>query len=191
MTRKFMSHYRRAYTTGGTYFFTVVAYRRRPILCDEPIRDALRAAIKYTQERYPFTIDAMVLMPDHLHCLWTLPSDDADYSTRWRIIKRRTSVACSEHYKQPEQLTESKKKYRESTIWQRRFLEHQIRDLPDLNNHTNYIHYNPVKHGLCQHPLDWPWSSFHRYMRNETYQANWSQDNLATDITNAEMFDVS
>ncbi len=171
-----MSNYRRFYPTGGTWFFTVVAYHRRPILCDEPIRDALRAAIKYTQQDYPFTIDAIVLMPDHLHCLWTLPQEVSDYSKRWRIIKRRVSVACAEQYKQPDLLTESKKKHRESTIWQRRFWAHQILDQADFNHHFNYIHYNPVKHGLCQKPSDWPWSTFHRYVKEGIYQKDWAQD---------------
>ena len=97
-----MSYYRRANTAGGTYFFTVVGYRRQAILCDELIRDALREAIEQTRQRYPFTIDAWVLLPDHLHCLWTLPEDDADFSKRWAKIKRHVSLVCGDRYKRTE-----------------------------------------------------------------------------------------
>ncbi len=90
-----MSHYRRADIPGATYFFTVVTYRRRPILCDDRVRAALRDAVKILQSRHPFTIDAWVLLPDHLHCIWSLPPDDADYPRRWGLIKRRVSLACA------------------------------------------------------------------------------------------------
>ncbi|MEQ1621804.1 MAG: transposase [Methylococcales bacterium] len=93
-----MSRYRRADTPGATYFFTVVTYRRRPILCDDQVRAALRDAIKTVQSRYPFTIDAWVLLPDHLHTAWTLPPGDANYSLRWSLIKRMVSLACGQHY---------------------------------------------------------------------------------------------
>ncbi|ESS73623.1 hypothetical protein MGMO_15c00440 [Methyloglobulus morosus KoM1] len=113
-----MSRYRRADVPGATYFFTVVTYRRRPILCDDPVRAALRQAVKTVQSRHPFTVDAWVLLPDHLHCMWTLPSDDADYPLRWGLIKRMVSLACASHYHRADWMTASKTKYRESTIWQ-------------------------------------------------------------------------
>ncbi len=116
-----MSSYRRSRTFGGSYFFTVVSYRRRNILCDERIRDALRDAIEKTRERYPFEIDAWVLLPDHMHCIWTLPSDDANFSGRWAKIKRYVSLQCGEHYSCDEWMNDSKRKHRESVIWQRRF----------------------------------------------------------------------
>ena len=116
-----MSRYRRADTPGASYFFTVVAYRRQPILCDEPIRAALRDAIHEVRTRRAFTVDAWVLLPDHLHCLWTLPPGDADFATRWSLIKRWVSVACGQQYRQESWLTGSKKKHRESTLWQRRY----------------------------------------------------------------------
>ena len=100
-----MSHYRRADLPGATYFFTVVTYRRRPILCDVPVRTALRTAIKTVQSRHPFTIDAWVLLPDHLHCIWTLPFGDANYPMRWGHIKRLVSQTCTELYHRPEWLT--------------------------------------------------------------------------------------
>lgn len=169
-----MSHYRRANTAGATYFFTVVSYRRQKILCDDPIRNALRDAIKTTQKKYPFNIDAWVLLPDHLHCIWTLPENDADYSKRWGIIKRKVSLACSGQYKNEAWLTVSKNKHRESTLWQRRFWEHQIRDQQDFNRHVDYIHYNAVKHGLCDQPVAWPYSTLHRYIREGTCPVNWA-----------------
>ena len=127
-----MSRYRRAKATGSSYFFTVVAYRRQSILCDEAIRNALRASIETVRVARPFIIDAWVLLPDHLHCVWTLPDDDADFSTRWMIIKRAVSLACGEDYRRADWLSASKFKHRESTIWQRRFWEHQICDENDL-----------------------------------------------------------
>ena len=114
----------------------------------------------------PFVIDAWVLLPDHLHCLWTLPDGDADFSTRWMMIKRAVSLACREDYRRADWVTASKLKHRESTIWQRRFWEHQIRDENDFARHVDYIHFNPVKHGHGQRAVDWPHSTFHRYVRD-------------------------
>jgi putative transposase len=168
-----MSRYRRSSLAGGTYFFTVVTYRRQTILCDEMMRDALRSAIESVRVSRPFTIDAWVLLPDHLHCIWTLPEGDADFSTRWMMIKRKVSIACAAQYERPEWLTASKQKHRESTIWQRRFWEHQIRDDEDYAKHLDYLHYNPVKHGLVDHTKDWRYSSFHRYVKNGLYNENW------------------
>ena len=124
------------------------------------------------RETRPFTIDAWVLLPDHLHCIWTLPPGDADYSTRWNRIKRRMSLDCSADYKRDELLTASKRNHRESTLWQRRFLEHQIRDEMDFMQHVDYLHYNPVKHGLCQRLADWPHSTFHRYVTQGVYSTD-------------------
>ena len=168
-----MPRYRRARITGACYFFTVVTYRRQPVLCDQTVRHALRDAIGRVREKRPFTIDAWVLLPDHLHCLWTLPPGDADYSTRWNMIKRRVSVACAAEYKRTEWLTESKRRHRESTLWQRRFWEHHIRDQDDFNRHMDYLHHNPVKHGLCNHASDWRYSTFHRYVARGVYPRDW------------------
>jgi len=169
-----MSYYRRANIAGATYFFTVVTYRRQNILCDELVRNSLREAIKHVQSRYPFTIDAWVLLPDHLHCIWTLPPGDADFSKRWGLIKRRVSLVCRDSYNRPEWLSSSKKKHRESTLWQRRFWEHQIRDHKDFNQHIDYIHYNPTRHGLCKQPDQWPYSTLHRYIKEERYPLDWA-----------------
>ena len=168
-----MPHYQRANTTGATYFFTLVTYRRQTILCDTQVREALREAIVSVRKKRPFEIDAWVLLPDHLHCIWTLPPDDADYPKRWGMIKRQVSVRCREDYRRPEWITTSKRKNRESTLWQRRYWEHQIRDELDFEKHLDYIHYNPVKHGLCEHVSAWPYSTFHRYLTLGTYSIDW------------------
>src|SRR4030067_3865110 len=135
-----MSRYPRATAAGSSYFFTVVAYRRQQILCSEAIRSALRATIKTVRVARPFVIDAWVLLPDYLHCVWTLPDNDADFSTRWMMIKRAVSLACREDYRRAGWVTASKLKHRESTIWQRRFWEHQIRNENDFYLHVYYIY---------------------------------------------------
>ena len=169
-----MSRYRRATTSNASYFFTVVTYRRRPILCDEAIRHTLRAAIEMVRVKRPFVIDAWVLLPDHLHCIWTLPEGDADFSTRWMMIKRAVALASKEDYHRPDWITASKRKHRESTLWQRRFWEHQIRSEEDFSRHVDYIHFNPVKHGHVQLATDWPYSTLHRFVRDGMYLAHWS-----------------
>lgn len=168
-----MPNYKRANTKGGTYFFTVVTYRRQKILCNETVRHALRNGIRTVQLRYPFTIDAWVLLPDHLHCIWTLPRDDAEFGKRWAMIKRYVTRQCGSQLYRDEWMNASKRKRKESTIWQRRFWEHQIRDERDYELHMNYIHYNPVKHGLVEFVIKWPYSTFHRYVRNGIYPPAW------------------
>ena len=168
-----MSQYRRANTPGATYFFTLISYRRQTILCDAPVREALREAIAAVRKTRPFVVDAWVLLPDHLHCIWTLPADDADFSQRWALIKHKVSIKCSECYKRQDWITQSKRKHRESTIWQRRFWEHQIRDTIDFQRHVDYIHWNPVKHGHVTHVSDWPYSTFHRYAEQNVYSTDW------------------
>ena len=119
------------------------------------------------------TIDAWVLLPDHLHCIWTLPPDDADFSMRWGMIKRQVSVMCGAVYKHHEWISASKRQHRESIFWQRRYWEHQIRDETDFMRHVDYVHYNPVKHGFCQQVVEWPHSTFHRYVAQGIYSVNW------------------
>lgn len=143
-------------------------------LCDEIVRDALRKGIKAAQATHPFTIDAWVLLPDHLHCIWTLPADDADFGVRWAMIKRNVTKQCSSALKRDEWMSPSKRKRKESTIWQRRFWEHLIRDEPDYERHMDYLHYNPVKHGLVEKIADWPHSTFHRYVRLGVYGVDWA-----------------
>jgi putative transposase len=169
-----MPNYRRAHAKGGTYFFTVVTHKRQRILCDEFFRQALRTGIQTTQKCYPFIIDAWVLLPDHLHCIWTLPPDDADFGGRWSMIKRFVTKQCNEKFKRAAWVSASRQNRFESTLWQRRFWEHQIRDEADYQRHMDYVHYNPVKHGLVKQVSDWPYSTFHRYARHGIYEKDWA-----------------
>jgi putative transposase len=152
-----MTDYRRRRVPGGTYFFTVNLYDRRSGLLTRNI-GILREAVRKVRARAPFHIDAWVVLPDHLHCLWTLPEGDLDYSGRWQAIK----TAFSKHIPEGEFRSVSRREKGERGIWQRRFWEHLIRDDRDYGAHIDYIHFNPVRHGLVAHAADWPYSSFHR-----------------------------
>jgi putative transposase len=163
--------YRRAQTPGATYFFTVVTYQRQQLFCQPEVVDLLRSAFRMVKAQFPFAIDAIVVLPDHLHCLWTLPEGDADFSNRWRLIKSEFSRHCPDAYKQ--QRSASRLDKGEQAIWQRRFWEHQIRDERDFAQHVDYVHYNPVSHGLVMAPKDWVYSSFHRYVQDGYYSPNW------------------
>ncbi len=174
-----MPDYRRAKTKGGTYFFTVVTCRRQKILCDKNVRNALRAGIRKTQTTHPFGIDAWVLLPDHLHCIWTLPPKDADFGARWAMIKRYVTKKCGSLLYRDEWMNTSKRRRKESTVWQRRFWEHQIRNDRDYERHMDYVHYNPVKHNLAGSVNEWPFSTFHRYVQKGLYPENWGGDNIA------------
>ncbi len=168
-----MSNYRRSKTPGASYFFTVVTYKRQPILIDPESRKILRTVVADVKKEYPFKIDAWVLLPEHIHCIWTLPNDDADYSKRWGLIKSDFSKQTKTLFNHPEWLNKSRIKHRESAIWQRRFWEHQIRDQKDFNQHMDYIYYNPVKHGYVPQVIDWPYSTFHRDVKKGLYPSNW------------------
>ncbi len=164
-----MPNYIRAKFEGGYYFFTVVTYNRKRIFNTEFTRSCLRQAIRRTQIKHPFETIAICLLPDHLHCLWKLPENDADFSIRWSSIKGRFSreyLRCSDRQGP---VPFSRKRKEEVCIWQRRFWEHQIRDEKDLQGHVDYIHYNPVKHGLVRQIEDWPWSTYHRYVQDGFY----------------------
>ena len=174
-----MSHYRRANTSNATYFFTVVTYRREAFLCDESVRDALRNAIIKVQTQYSFEIDAWVLLPDHMHTIWTLPENDANFSLRWQLIKRYVTRECGAYLNRPEWLNTSKIKHQEATLWQRRFWEHQICGDSDYQTHMDYCHFNPVKHGLVKRVQDWPYSSFHKYVILSQYPLDWAGQGLA------------
>ena len=164
-------NYRRARTSGGTFFFTVVTHNRRPFLCTAENIALLRQAFRYAMTRHPFKIDAIVILPEHLHCLWTLPVGDADFSTRWRLIKSYFSRHCATPYQGP--VSVSRQRKQEKAVWQRRFWEHQIRDENDFIRHVDYTHYNPVKHNLVSAPIAWAHSSFGRYVEAGVYPADW------------------
>jgi putative transposase len=153
--------YRRNRVPGGTYFFTVTLADRRSDLLVTHV-DAFRESIRAVRSRHPFEILATVVLPDHLHAIWSLPPGDDRYPMRWRQIKRRFS----------ETLRRTSPAFRPSP-WARRYWEHTIRDEMDLANHIDYIHFNPVKHGLVQRVIDWPWSSFHRHVARGWLAAEW------------------
>ena len=142
-----MANYRRVKLHGGTFFFTVVSYDRRPIFTTEIARSLLRSSWRETQESHPFTTDAICLLPEHIHCIWTLPDGDGDYSLRWRKIKSRFTSRIKHTGISTSTASKSRQRRGESTIWQRRFWEHWIRDEQDLKRYIDYIHYTPVKHG--------------------------------------------
>ena len=164
-------HYRRATTPGATYFFTVVTYQRQKLFHIPETVENLRNAFRTVKVTHPFTIEAIVVLPDHLHCIWTLPPGDADFSTRWRLIKTTFTRTCPTQYHRQRNLSRLHKK--EQAIWQRRFWEHQIREESDLKQHIDYIHYNPVHHQLVQRPRDWQYSSFHQYVGRGAYDIDW------------------
>ena len=168
-----MSNYIRAKFTGGLYFFTLVTFNRRPFLTSPLARKTLRFVWKDVQSRYPFEVNAICLLPDHLHCIWRLPEGDADFSNRWMSIKAIFSKRYLSMGGHEGQRNTSRKKRGEAAIWQRRFWEHLIRDDSDYARHFDYIHYNPVKHGYVKRPRDWHWSSFHRYLRHGYYDEEW------------------
>ena len=155
-------------------FFTVVVFRRIPLLGTPEAVAILREAMRAEQQRRPFHVDAMVVLPDHLHSIWTLPPDDADYSIRWRTIKRAFTAQIPDA--QRPAVFGSRERQGEQAIWQRRFWEHRIRDERDFAHHVDYIHYNPVKHGLVNRPVDWPYSRIHRAIRQGMIPADWGGD---------------
>ena len=168
-----MPHYVRAFRPGGTFFLTLVTQRRAPLFADAAVRELLHEAIARCQSFHPFTIDAIVLLPDHLHLLITLPRGDSDFSGRVAQSKSRFTrayLACGG----PEQArSASRLRQRARGVWQRRFWEHTIRDEEDLRHHFDYVHYNPVKHKYLTCPHLWPHSSFHRFVVQNRYAPGW------------------
>jgi putative transposase len=171
-----MPNYRRLAIPSGTYFITQVTYQRQPWLCTDLGRVALRHALQHVQQRHPFQIQAFVLLPDHFHALWTLPQDDGDLATRVRLVKRVVTKYYGQELGLTAEVSTSRMKRKEGNLWQRRFWEHLIRDEADFVNHCDYIHYNPVRHGLCEVPQQWPFSSLHRLVRENVYPADWGGD---------------
>lgn len=152
-----MPNYRRDKTPGATFFFTVAAAQRGGKILTDNIH-LLRCAYLRTWQEQPFRCDAMVVLPDHIHAVWTLPEGDCDYSTRWRKLKSRFTRSLGQTMGR----SLSKVMKNERGIWQRRFWEHRIRDADDYCHHLEYCRVNPVKHGLVEAAEDWPFSSFNR-----------------------------
>lgn len=165
-----MPNYRRMHVPGGTYFFTVNLLERRRRLLVERVDD-LRASFRATHVARPFELLAMVVLPDHLHCIWRLPSGDADNANRWAQIKSRFSRCLPVE----ERRSDRRIACRERGVWQRRYWEHLIRDDDDLHRHVDYIHFNPVKHGHARRAADWPYSSFQRWVAAGVYPLDWAE----------------
>ena len=165
--------YRRACIPGGSFFFTVVTEQRRPLLASADAVEILRASFRAVRSTRPFEVDAIVVLPDHLHCIWTLPPGDADFATRWRLIKTWFTKHCDPAVRAEPNYARTAK--REQAIWQQRYWEHVLRDEGDVIRHVEYIHFNPVKHGLVSSAMAWPYSSFRRYVDAGLYPADWGQ----------------
>jgi len=172
-----MPEYRRWRQTGGWYFFTVNLHDRRR---DWLIRHVglLRQAFAIIQQKRPFELDATVILPDHLHCIWKLPPNDSDFATRWRLIKGLFTRWVGPL--EPQGLQEGRKGSR--SVWQQRYWEHVLRDEDDYRRHVEYIHYNPVKHGYVDRPVDWPHSSIHRFIRKGLVEADWGTSDAIEDL---------
>ena len=165
--------YRRAVVAGGSFFFTLVTEKRRPIFSSDDAVNVLRKAFRSVHDSRPFSLDAIVVLPDQLHCIWTLPPGDADFATRWRLIKTWFTKHCDPALRPVPGGVQSKRQ--EQAIWQHRYWEHMLRDEKDFERHVEYIHYNPVKHGVATAPMEWPYSSFRRYVEAGVYDVSWGQ----------------
>lgn len=164
-----MPNYLRYRIKGGCYFFTINLLERNKSLLVDHI-DLLRESVRVCKHERPFHIDAWVVLPEHMHCIWTLPDGDDDFSGRWKRIK----IQFSKGLPKDERRSETRIKRNERGIWQRRFWEHAIRDDRDYEKHMDYLHFNPVKHGWVKNVIDWPFSSFHRCVKDGLYSADWA-----------------
>ena len=173
--------YRRAQTAGASYFFTVNLADRKSDLLVRHI-STLREVTRIVKHAHPFVIEAMIVLPEHLHAIWKLPEGDADYPMRWSLIKS----SFSRGLEKTESIRASRLNKRERGIWQRRYWEHQIRDECDFERHVDYIHYNPVKHGYVKRPIDWPFSTLHRYVQANVLPEHWGSDLAIEDVSCGE-----
>lgn len=182
-----MPDYKRAYVPGGSF---LVTHRRRRFLTQSDARTLLGNIIRECQQERPFDINAIVLLPDHLHAIWSLPHGDSDYSGRWGWIKKEFTKRWLESGGTETAISEARKREGRRGIWQPRFWEHTLEDEDDFERHFDYIHYNPVKHKLVKCPRDWEWSSFHRWVNYGAYPDHWAcwddgRDLNFSDIENA------
>ena len=169
-----VSNYRRAKIEGGTYFFTVVTHRRRRLFHEPANRELLGDVIRECRREWPFEMNAIVLLPDHLHAIWTLPQGDTNYSGRWSVIKKNFTTRFLSAGGADWKVSTGKRRENRRGVWQPRFWEHVIEDAEDFDVHFDYIHYNPVKHKFVRCPRDWEPTSFHRWVRQGVYPADWA-----------------
>ena len=172
-----MTNYRRSRVAGATYFFTVNLAERSQSLLIEHVA-SLRTAFRNVRVGHPFAVDAIVVLPDYLHAVWTLLPDDSDFALRWRLVKSTFSRGLPH----TERRSASRQAKHERGIWQRRYWEHLIRDDADFSRHVDYIHMNPVKHGLVNRVADWPHSSFHRYVNAGILPIDWAGDTAFEEV---------
>jgi putative transposase len=168
-----MADYRRWHVAGGSFFFTVVAHSRAPLFADQLARRILGDKFRDCQREWPFKVDAIVLLPEHLHAIWTLPPGDARYPTRWAWIKKEFTKEWLAAGGVEQQVSLARLERGDHGVWQPRYWEHTIRDEHDFDRHFDYIHYNPVKHGHVACPSEWPYSSFHRWVEAGVYEKDW------------------
>ena len=171
-----MVKYRRSNVTGGTYFFTLVLRDRKSDLLTKYIKQ-LGDAMRHVKAIHPYKTIAIVVLPDHMHVMWKLPDHDCNYSLRWRCIKTRFAKNLKMIG-----VNIVKNASGENMLWQRRFWEHLIRNDKDYERHMDYIHYNPVKHNLVSQVVDWPFSTFHRYVNNGILPHNWCYQSDDLDV---------
>ncbi len=168
-----MPNYVRWREPGAMYFFTVVTAQRRPLFADQGSRTLLRSAFAATRAERPFQMPASVLLPDHWHCIWQLPQGDDDFPLRWRLIKSRFTRGYLAGGGSELGVTADHRRQHRRGVWQPRYWEHRIRDEDDYRRHRDYIHMNPVKHGLVRSPEDWPWSTVHEHLRRGELAPDW------------------
>lgn len=165
--------YIRSKVPGAFYFFTLVTFNRRKLFLEPPNCELFMQSLDYVKENHPFDLFAYCICPDHIHMIWKLPENDIDFSTRLRLAKSFFSRHLEDELKYSKNPSRSRKG--ELAVWQRRFWEHIIRDEKDLTNHLEYIHFNPVKHGLTNSPRGWVYSSFHRFVEKGMYDESWGE----------------
>lgn len=169
-----MPNYRRAHVPGGSFFFTLVTNNRAHLFASERGRNLIGSMLRRCMLKWPFTINAIVLLPDHLHAIWTLPSGDCAYPRRWGWVKKEFAKEWLLLGGAESEVSKARQAERRRGVWQPRYWEHTLEDEDDFERHFDYIHYNPVKHGYVTCPRDWAWSSFHRWVDADVYPRNWA-----------------
>jgi putative transposase len=180
--------YRRLRIPGGTYIFTLVTFDRFPIFKDDDAVEILKTAVRTVAAVHPFLQLGYVVMPEHLHCIWEMPDDDDDFSTRMSLVKARFTREYAKQFDTAAP-TASRARRRERAVWQRRYWEHYVQDDKELNQCLDYVHLNPVYHGFVGHPIEWKHSSFGDYVRDGVYPASWGDAELAQRTGN-KVFDL-
>lgn len=184
-----MPNWRRAHIPGGTFFFTVVTDGRVRLFDSPAARELLGDVIRRCQSQWPFRVAAIVLLPEHLHTIWSLPRGDTGYSQRWAWIKGHFTREWLALGNKEQPVSDGRRRDGRSGVWQPKFWEHTLESETDFERHFDYIHFNPVKHGHVKHPADWPWSSFHRYVRLGVYPENWGRGHIESIVSGLKALD--